>query len=550
MVMILMHPNVRDRAPELPAPSESIEEVLRRGPGRPKGSSTPSVAKVMREEVAGIKKEMFPHLPPELWNRLTAGVSDYVKHVATSLNEAYSTGIEAKVVEILDVTLPDAALALGRDSMEAFAAQERGFHGTYISCHEAGCTRVLEYQGDVAKTKIKTRIGDIDFKRAYYHGSCGHSVSPLDRLIGLDGPHDVMPSLQDTVAWLAASMSYPETVKVLDKLCPSKFSLKAVETITATIATQVQEAQQEEIQAVLDDPSAAARRDGDLVPGVVCVGTDGGFISVRDHTHPTKEFKLAVLGSPCKVDTKPPQEGVAQDDDEAEKVKLVEKSYVGHFADPKTLYGHVVTEFFRRGYHKVKTLHGFGDGGCWVLPRIKDLLQEGQELSLVLDWWHAKERIGEVALLHGHGTTDTSEWKAATRSALWDSRLDDFFASLSKTIADAEARADSESQKALQEHYDYFDKRRHLLRYRECRERDLPIGSGAIEGGIRFIGKDRLDGSGMSWNIAGGEKILQLRCVKYSERWDELAKKREEKRCQRYDSAKLAWIKPTRMKAA
>ena len=542
MVMILMNARVRDRAPDPPASSEQVEEVLRRGPGRPKGSSAPSVAKVMREEVAGIKKEMFPHLPPELWNRLTAGVSDYVKHVATSLNEAYSTGIEAKVVEILDVTLPDAALALGRDSMEAFAAQERGFRGSCICCHEDGCTGVLEYQGDVAKSKVKTRIGMIDLKRAYYHGSCGHSVSPLDRLIGLDGTHDVMPSLQDTVAWLAASMSFPETVKVLDTFCPSKFSLKAVETITATIAAQVQEAQQEEIQAVEDDPSAAARRDGDLVPGVVCVGTDGGFISVRDHTHPTKEFKLAVLGSLCPVDFKP-QERVAEDEDEREKVKLLEKSYVGHFAGPETLYRHVMTEFFRRGYHKVQTLHGFGDGGCWVLPRIKDLLQEGQELSLVLDWWHAKERIGEVAVLHGHGTTDTSEWKTAARSALWDGRLDDFFASLSKTIADAEARADSESQKALQGYYEYFDKRRHLLRYRECRERGLPIGSGAIEGGIKFIGKDRLDGSGMRWNIAGGEKILQLRSVKYSDRWDELAKKRSDKRRQRYDNARTLWDK-------
>ena len=175
--MLLMHPKVRDRAPEPPAPSD-VEEVLRRGPGRPKGSSTPSVVKVMREEVAGIKKEVFPHLPPELRNRLTAGVSDYVKHVATCLNEAYSTGIEAKVVELLDVTLPDAALALGRDSMEAFAAQERGFHGSCICCHEDGCTEVLEYQGDVAKSKVKTRIGNIDLKRAYYHGSCGHSVCP------------------------------------------------------------------------------------------------------------------------------------------------------------------------------------------------------------------------------------------------------------------------------------------------------------------------------------------------------------------------------------
>jgi len=248
--------------------SEPIQESLRRGPGRPKGSGTVSGAKVIREDVGGVKKDTFRHLPVELWNRLTAMAGDWLRRVANGLNDAYSTGIEAQVVELLDHLLPGAALALGRSSMEALAAQERGFHGSSINCHE--CPGSLEYQGDVAKTKVKSPIGDSDLKRAYYHGPCGHSVCPLDKLLGLDGQHSAMPSLQDTVAWLTASMSYPEAVKVLEKLCPSKFSLKAVETVTATIAAQVQESQQEEIAAVLDDPSAAARGDGDMISGCCC----------------------------------------------------------------------------------------------------------------------------------------------------------------------------------------------------------------------------------------------------------------------------------------
>lgn len=263
---------------------------------------------------------------------------------------------------------------------------------------------------------------------------------------------------------------------------------------------------------------------------------------VRDHTELTKEFKLGFMGL-MKESQSNPLAAAKPDDDWLEDLKLVNKSYVGHFGGPATLSAHLITEFFRLGFHKFTTVHGVGDGGCWVLPRLEELAQEGQELSLILDWWHAKERIGEVTVLHGKSTNDAAEWRTATLSALWESRLDDFFEGLRKTIADAEARMDQESQKALQEHYNYFDKRRRMLRYRECRERGLPIGSGAIEGGIGFIGKDRLDTTGMSWNIAGGENILQLRCVKYSDRWDELAAKREEKRRKRYQSAKTLWDK-------
>lgn len=578
MSWFTMNRKIRSVAPAPPAPAGENQEPPKRGPGRPRGTTEVPAARVLRPEVAGVRQESFPKVPVPVWNQMTARVGDFLRAVFSGLQAAYSEGIEARTVDLAEEVLPEAALALGRATMEAFLAQERGFRGSSMACHHRGCSETLEYQGDVEKT-VKTRIGDITLKRAYYHGPCGHSVCPLDMLLGVDGVHAVMPSLQETVAWLSASMSYPETVKVLDKLCPSKFSLKAVETVTATVAEQVQEAQEREIQAVEDDPSAAARRNGDLKPGVVVVEADGGFARVRDHTEPSREFKAGVMGTlqECPLPKKPALPG------EVDKgLRLVEKSYVGHFSDPDTVFAHMQTEFFRRGFHQLQTVHGISDGANWILPRIKLLAQEGQEVSLVLDWWHADQRVAQAAnLLHGTGTEAAAEWRAKLRGDLWYDRHDDFFQGLRQAIADAKARdaekankqaenadqrpenadkkarkankkpekADKKSEKAktaaelLQEHYDYFDARRHLLRYVECRERGLPIGSGAIEGGIRFIGKDRLDRSGMRWNIAGAEAILQLRCCKYSDRWDELAAKRDAERRQRYKTARRAWNK-------
>jgi hypothetical protein len=529
-----MSRKIRNSAPESPAPAEENVEQAKRGRGRPKGSRESNTTRVLRPEVAGVRQESFPNVPVELWNRLTAVTADFLNAVARKLESAYATDIETELAELLDATLPDAALALGRATIEVVAAQERGFHGSTLPCHI--CSECLEYQGDVDKT-VKTRIGDATLKRAYYHGPCGHSVSPLDMLLGVDGRHAVMPSLQDAVAWMTASMSYPETVKFLEQFCPSKFSLKAVETITATVARQVQEDQHKEIQAMLEDPSTAARRNGPLLPGVAVVEADGGFVLVRDHTEPSREFKLGVLGHLAETvcPTKDAEPG------EVDKgVKLVEKSFVGHFAGPDMVFNHIQTEYFRRGFHKLQTLHGISDGGPWIMPRIELLAQEGQEVSLILDWWHADERVAQAAnSLYGSGTDAAKSWRTDTRSDLWYDRLEAFFLKLQQAIDDAKTPEDREK---LQEHHDYFAARRHLLRYQECRDRGLPIGSGAIEGGIRFIGKDRLDRTGMRWKVAGAEAILQLRCVKYSERWAELAEKRAGKRRQVYQAARRRWL--------
>jgi hypothetical protein len=59
--------------------------------------------------------------------------------------------------------------------------------------------------------------------------------------------------------------------------------------------------------------------------------------------------------------------------------------------------------------------------------------------------------------------------------------------------------------------------------------------------GVRFVGKDRLDKTGMRWSIAGAERILQLRCLDASQKWDSFWAKRAEKRKQSYFAAKKRW---------
>lgn len=451
--------------------------------------------------------------------------------VREKLQDAYRHGGESQLVEFLDEFLLNAVLALGRSIFQAVCDQERGFHGSTIGC--AICEGKLEFRGDVAKD-VKTKLGTISLKRSYYRGPCKHSAVPLDKLLGISGKHAVTPSLRDLVAWLAATQSYPEVVRVLDKLCPSKFSLKGVETITATVSAEVKRvAGLPTVNGNSFDESAPA-----VLPRVAVVEVDGGFASVRDHTEASREFKLALL---AELDVTAKTECLAKPGEMKKQERLKKKTFVGHFSDPDYFFSEVQSEYFRRGLDHCEIFHGISDGGKWIMSRLPQLAEEGQEVSLVLDWWHADERLAEVAkTLHPLSAEAAQDWRASARAALWHSRLDEFFHLLDQAILGCKNRC---AKVALKTHLAYFETRRHLLRYQDCRNRGLPIGSGAIEGGIRFVAKDRLCRTGMRWNIAGASLILQLGCVKHSNRWDEVTQRLADKRREDYGAARTRWYR-------
>ncbi len=58
------------------------------------------------------------------------------------------------------------------------------------------CEGILEFQGYTQKT-LKTTLGPVPFRRAYYIGRCGNSVFPVDTLLGIDDEHAVLPVVGD-----------------------------------------------------------------------------------------------------------------------------------------------------------------------------------------------------------------------------------------------------------------------------------------------------------------------------------------------------------------
>jgi hypothetical protein len=60
------------------------------------------------------------------------------------------------------------------------------------------------------------------------------------------------------------------------------------------------------------------------------------------------------------------------------------------------------------------------------------------------------------------------------------------------------------------------------MRYRHYRSQGLPIGSGITEAACKMVFTQRLKCSGMSWTIAGGQVIVDLRVIWLSGVWSEV----------------------------
>ncbi len=71
----------------------------------------------------------------------------------------------------------------------------------------------------------------------------------------------------------------------------------------------------------------------------------------------------------------------------------------------------------------------------------------------------------------------------------------------------------------------YIEKRLDLMSYKELREANLEIGSGAIESAVRQVVAIRFEGPGMRWGTKRPQKLLDLLCLRLSGGWTALEKK-------------------------
>jgi len=137
-----------------------------------------------------------------------------------------------------------------------------------------------------------------------------------------------------------------------------------------------------------------------------------------------------------------------------------------------------------------------------------------------IDVYHVTEYLWEAGqCLYKEGSAELVEWVETQKEALYDGRAVEIVAEIDKRLVQLDPDKQS-VRKRLQTVRNYIGQRVDKMNYKELREQDLEISSGAVEGAVNYVIARRFDSGGMRWIKERAEHLLQLRCIEVNNDWD------------------------------
>jgi hypothetical protein len=140
------------------------------------------------------------------------------------------------------------------------------------------------------------------------------------------------------------------------------------------------------------------------------------------------------------------------------------------------------------------------------------------EVVRLVDFWHLMEKLGAAALVvadEAQASALCEKWKLSllnTPGAVW-SIASALHASGKRDVVLGDRRPVHEALTYLENHGE-------RMHYAEARARGLPIGSGNVEATCKSLVALRMKRPGARWKEESGQRILDLRALVLSERWD------------------------------
>lgn len=198
----------------------------------------------------------------------------------------------------------------------------------------------------------------------------------------------------------------------------------------------------------------------------------------------------------------------------------IHKRLFATFESHEALFIWLRREADKRGYGCKETF--FLADGCDHIWRMQQRYFPDAEVCI--DWYHIVEKLWAAGeCVHKEGTDDLNEWIAKQTELLRTGCVNALIEGLEEELQliPKTGPGNKGKRERLSSVIKHLDKNRQRLSYAKIRERDLDIGSGAVEGAVRNLVGIRFDGPGMRWGRGRSELLLHLRCIVLNEQWDE-----------------------------
>jgi len=329
---------------------------------------------------------------------------------------------------------------------------------------------------------------------------------PLDEHLQL-GHQTWSPETQRNAVQLGVEIaSYARAADAFETLTGIPLSKSSLQRLVVETGAAVVAAQEAEANAMVQVPQQEDEVTWRAVPEpaseVMAVSSDGVMVNIIDEGW--KEVKAVSISA------------VEQTVDAASgevDVTLSDHSYRAGLWDAATFTHHHWAEACRRGLEKAQTIVCISDGALWIWAMVFLCFSRRVE---VLDWWHAVQRLWDIAL----GTFEppnAAPWVQHAKGWLARSQLRYLFRQVRRLYPRGTPMPDS-----VRHAIGYLFRNRHRMDYRTFRQQGLPIGSGTIESACKTVVQARMKQAGMRWSRNGAQSMLALRCLLLSNRWHEL----------------------------
>lgn len=155
-----------------------------------------------------------------------------------------------------------------------------------------------------------------------------------------------------------------------------------------------------------------------------------------------------------------------------------------------------------------------GDRSLWQLKR-----EHLSEAVGILDIYHVMEKLWKAAYcFHPESSAEAEQFVTRYLKMLLEGNLGSVIGVFRRFLKQRSLKA--AKKKDLDDVIRYFDTYRDGMRYHQYLSAGYPIGSGVVEGGCRHVVADRLEQTGMRWEIEGAQAILNLRTTELNGEWD------------------------------
>jgi len=426
---------------------------------------------------------------------------------------------DAVVAEVLRERVTSAALVDPAKAAVALQAEEAGVK---LKSHGLRKTKVRLLGGTVVQLESLAMLPVAPVRPGRKRGvgrrgEGGAGVYPALAALGITG--QATPALRAQVAREIAdadSVSVARASLVERGLdVPHKTALR----LTYLFAEQALER-----RAATTRKATASKEklDGELAGKNVAVAIDGGRLRIREN--PLGGRRRAATGhqrydAPWREPKVMTIYVIGKDGKKAPKQRAFLDGTMG---DCNEAFALLVGHLRILGVQKAASVTLLGDGAGWIWGRAEELRQAidipRERFTEVVDHYHAIEHLSEIAdLVKTWSGTTRAKWLTSAKALLSAGRIEELLAHINELAA---GRRAAEVRSAM----DYFVKNETRMRYDRFKRDGLPIGSGAVESGIRRVVNQRLKGNSIYWLEDHAEAVLHLRAQLKAGRWDDLVR--------------------------